>query len=80
MTQNSSDPAGLGRVRVKYPALGDDTEGWWARIAAIAAGDERGVLMMPQPGDEVLVGFEHGDPRRPYVLGVVWNAKDAAGR
>jgi phage protein D len=80
VTQNSSDPAGLGRVRVKYPALGDDTEGWWARIASVAAGDARGVLMMPQPGDEVLIGFEHGDPRKPYVLGSVWNAKDAPGQ
>jgi phage protein D len=79
VTQNTSDPAELGRVRVKYPALGDDTEGWWARIAAVGAGDQRGVLMLPQPGDEVLVGFEHGDPRRPYVLGAVWNAADAPG-
>jgi uncharacterized protein involved in type VI secretion and phage assembly len=67
-----------GLVQV-LAALGDDTEGWWARIASIAAGDERGVLMMPQPGDEVLIGFEHGDPRKPYVLGSVWNAKDAPG-
>ena len=80
VTQNTGDPASLGRVRVKYPALGDDTEGWWARIAGVAAGDQRGVLMMPQPGDEVLIGFEHGDPRKPYVLGSVWNAKDAPGQ
>ena len=36
VTQNE-DPDGLGRVRVKYPALGDDTEGWWARIACPGA-------------------------------------------
>ena len=62
VTQND-DPTSMGRVRVKYPALGDETEGWWARIAAPGAGDERGLLMMPQVGDEVLVAFEHGDVR-----------------
>ena len=70
---NNSDPDALGRVRVRYPVLGADHEGWWARIAAPAAGTRRGVLMMPQPGDEVLLGFEHDDEAHPYVLGSVWN-------
>lgn len=78
VTQNS-DPDGMGRVRVRYPALGDDIEGWWARIAAPAAGSERGLLMMPVAGDEVLVAFEHGDVRRPYVLGALWNGNDTPG-
>jgi uncharacterized protein involved in type VI secretion and phage assembly len=78
VTQNS-DPDGMGRVRVRYPALGDDIEGWWARIAAPAAGSERGLLMMPVAGDEVLVAFEHGDVRRPYVLGALWNGSDTPG-
>jgi uncharacterized protein involved in type VI secretion and phage assembly len=78
VTQNS-DPEGMGRVRVRYPALGDDIEGWWARIAAPAAGSERGLLMMPVAGDEVLVAFEHGDVRRPYVLGALWNGSDQPG-
>jgi hypothetical protein len=30
---------------------------------------------MPEVGDEVLVGFEFGDPRRPYVLGGLVNSK-----
>ncbi len=78
VTQND-DPDGMGRVRVRYPALGDDIEGWWARIASPAAGSERGLLMMPIAGDEVLVAFEHGDVRRPYVLGALWNGSDQPG-
>jgi phage protein D len=78
VTQND-DPDGMGRVRVRYPALGDDIEGWWARIASPAAGSERGLLMMPVAGDEVLVAFEHGDVRRPYVLGALWNGSDQPG-
>jgi phage protein D len=75
VTQNQ-DPDGLGRVRVKYPALGDDTEGWWARVASPAAGDGRGLMMMPVVGGEVLLAFEHGDVRRPFVLGSLFNGKD----
>jgi uncharacterized protein involved in type VI secretion and phage assembly len=78
VTQND-DPDGLGRVRVRYPALGEDTEGWWARIASPAAGRERGLLMTPQVDDEVAVLFENGDPRRPYVVGALWNGRDRPG-
>ena len=75
----TEDPDGLGRVRVQYPALGDDAEGWWARIASPAAGASRGLLMMPVAGDEVVLAFEQGDPRRPYVLGAVWNGQAKPG-
>ncbi|HXB63718.1 MAG TPA: VgrG-related protein [Solirubrobacteraceae bacterium] len=74
VTQNE-DPEGLGRVRVKYPALGEDTEGWWARVVSISAGEGRGVMMMPIVGDEVLLAFEHGDVRRPFVLGSLFNGQ-----
>jgi uncharacterized protein involved in type VI secretion and phage assembly len=76
---NNQDPDNLGRVRVKFPDLGDNTEGWWARIASTSAGKDRGVLMMPQKDDEVLVVFEHGDARRAYVVGSLWNTKDTPG-
>jgi uncharacterized protein involved in type VI secretion and phage assembly len=76
---NNKDPDNMGRVRIKYPALGDDTEGAWARIASGSSGKDRGILMMPQPDEEVLIAFEHDDPRKPFVLGSVWNGKDTPG-
>ncbi|WP_217913371.1 VgrG-related protein [Miltoncostaea marina] len=78
VTQNE-DPAGLGRVRIRHPELGEDTEGWWARVAGPGAGRDRGLLMTPRVGDEVLVAYEHGDVRRPVVLGALWNGEDAPG-
>jgi uncharacterized protein involved in type VI secretion and phage assembly len=75
LVTNNQDPEELGRVRVSYPALGTDHEGWWARVAGAAAGGGRGLLMMPQAGDEVLLGFEHDDEERPVVLGSVWNGE-----
>jgi phage protein D/phage baseplate assembly protein gpV len=76
---NTQDPENMGRVRVRYPALSADLEGTWARIATLSAGKERGVLMLPVPGEEVLVGFEHDDTTRPYVLGSLFNGQDTPG-
>lgn len=66
---NNNDPDGMGRVKVKLPALSDDVESWWARVLIVGAGADTGLYAMPQVNDEVLVGFEHGDVRRPFVLG-----------
>lgn len=66
------DPAGLGRVRVRYPYLENQMSDW-ARLAALMAGGGRGTFFRPEVDDEVLVGFENGDPRRPYILGALWS-------
>jgi len=74
------DPDGQGRVRVRLP-WSPDSEGSdyqaWARLATLMAGDNRGSWFIPDTGDEVLVAFEAGDPRRPYVVGALWNGRDA---
>lgn len=70
---NNDDPEKMGRVRVKFPWLDERQEGWWARVASPSASGKRGIMMMPLVDDEVVVGFEHGDPRRPFVLGSLWN-------
>jgi uncharacterized protein involved in type VI secretion and phage assembly len=73
---NNQDTDGLGRVKVKFPWLSDQDESQWARIAAPMAGKERGVFFLPEVDDEVLVAFEHGDVRFPYVIGALWNGVD----
>ena len=79
---NINDPDKLGRVRVKLPTLaqGKDPEGWWARVSSNSAGKERGILMLPQVGDKVIVGFENGDTRKPFILGSVWDGKGTPGK
>ena len=74
---DNEDPDKLGRVRVKYPTLTEDHESNWARVLGAGAGSDRGFDCLPEIDDEVLVGFEHGDIHRPYVLGGVWNGQDA---
>lgn len=73
---NNQDPDGMGRVKVKFPWLSDSEESFWARMAVPMAGNARGAWFLPEVDDEVLVGFEHGDVRFPYVLGALWNGKD----
>ena len=73
---NTRDPDDLGRVRLKFPWLSDSHESWWARVAVLdAGGDSRGTLFIPEVGDEVLVAFELGDVRRPFVIGRLWNGR-----
>jgi uncharacterized protein involved in type VI secretion and phage assembly len=75
LVSDLDDEENLGRVKVTYPHL-EDQESYWARLAAPMAGAGRGTFFRPEKGDEVLVGFEHGDPRRPYILGSLWSQVD----
>lgn len=74
---DNQDPNNMARVRVKFPWLSDDNESWWARIAVPMAGPGRGTYFLPEVNDEVLVAFEHGDVKSPYIVGALWNGKDA---
>jgi phage baseplate assembly protein V len=68
----NDDPEQLGRVRVVVPDVSAKAE-LWARVATLSAGPNRGTWFVPEAGDEVLVAFEAGDPRRPYVIGSLWS-------
>jgi len=69
------DPEKIGRVRVKLPQYAEQQTDW-ARIVSPMAGKDRGFFFQPEVGDEVLVVFENGDPRRAYVLGGLWSTVD----
>jgi hypothetical protein len=55
------------------PWLAPNYESDWARVVQVGAGRRSGAAYIPEVGDEVLVGFEFGDARRPYVLGGLVN-------
>ena len=74
---NIKDPDGMGRVRVRFPVRESNDDSNWARIATLMAGKGRGSFFLPEVGDEVLVAFEQGDAEHPYVIGGLWNGKDA---
>jgi len=76
LVDDNADPEKMGRVRLRYPWMGEDAVSYWARVAMPGAGKDYGIAWLPQVGDEVLVAFEHGDPSRPYVVGGLWNGSD----
>jgi uncharacterized protein involved in type VI secretion and phage assembly len=74
------DPDGQGRVKISLPWMPDSDNGTyevWARLATLMGGNNRGSWFIPDVDDEVLVAFEGGDARRPFVLGGLWNGKDS---
>jgi len=70
------DPLQQGRIKVTYPHLGGQAQSNWAPIAALMAGHDRGTWFIPEVGDEVVLGFDRGDPSWPIVLGFLWNGVD----
>jgi uncharacterized protein involved in type VI secretion and phage assembly len=77
---NNQDPEKIGRVKVRFPWLDDTDESYWAPVATMMAGKDRGSWFLPEVDDEVLVAFGHGDVRFPYVVGAFWNGVDTPPR
>ncbi len=80
LVSDIKDADGQGRVKVTLP-WAPDTGGSryeaWARLATLMGGKNRGSWFVPDVNDEVLVVFEGGDTRRPYVVGGLWNGTDS---
>jgi len=75
----NNDPQKLNRLKIQYHWQ-DDGATAWTRMMTPYAGKDRGIMFLPEIGDEVVVAFENGDPERPIVIGSVWNGKDTAPR
>lgn len=67
------DPEQLGRVKVRFPWLGDEPQSNWCRVATPLAGPEHGLYFAPEIDSEALVAFEQGDFSNPYIVGYLWN-------
>lgn len=89
-TVSTNADSGLGRVMIRLhcdrvPNQAGDfhdvkikdhlaMDGYWARVAQSWAGPKYGAMFWPRIGNEVLVGFENGDPDRPVVVGSCYNS------
>jgi len=62
------DPEDLGRVKVALPTF-SEVESDWLPVLAAGAGAGKGILALPDVGDQVLLLFPHGDPAGGIVLG-----------
>jgi uncharacterized protein involved in type VI secretion and phage assembly len=74
------DPDDLGRVEVRFPWLGQDGDRdvrAWATLCSPYADADQGLLAVPEVDSQVVVAFEAGNLRRPYVIGAAWNGREA---
>lgn len=78
VVRENKDDSGLARVKVSYPWYDQPRQSYWARVAMPMSGGKRGVYFIPEVGDEVLVAFDRGDLRFPYVVGCLWNGVEQA--
>jgi len=76
IVSNLKDPEQLGRVKVTFPWLAQESESDWVRVLSFYAGSDRGVCFPPEVGDEVLVVFQKGNIDAPYVIGSLWSSKN----
>src|SRR5262249_27128246 len=68
------DPEGLGRVRAKLPAIGNlETE--WMCVLTPGGGHDKGLVGIPDVGDQVLIATVAGDPALGIVLGAICGSK-----
>jgi type VI secretion system secreted protein VgrG len=67
-----NDPKKMGRIKVQF-FWQEDGSTHWARTTSPHAGPDRGLMFMPEIGDEVAVAFEDGDPERLVIIGAMWN-------
>ncbi len=74
----TGDHQGWVKVRLPWsPDSGSAAYEVWARMAVLMAGPDRGTWFIPDPGDEVLIAFQGGDPAHPFVVGGLWNGQDS---
>lgn len=73
------DPDNLGRIQLKFPWLGADGDSVraWATLLTPYADDDQGFYVLPAVDTQVVVAFEAGELRRPYIVGSAWNGSEA---
>ena len=82
---SNADPHGADRVQVRMNWQTDNMRTSWVRVMTPDGGgskdvkSNRGFVFIPEVGDQVLLGFRHGDPARPYVMGSLFNGTTGNG-
>ena len=72
----SDDPDGEYRIKVDVPLLLGNNDGIWARLIQFYASSGKGSFFLPEPGDEVILGFLNNDPRFPVIVGSVYGTQN----
>lgn len=75
---DNSNPQGMIRVQFLWQKKkGLKTP--WLRVVTPYAGKGKGMHIIPEVGEEVVLGFDNGNAERPFVFGAMFNGKASAG-
>jgi uncharacterized protein involved in type VI secretion and phage assembly len=86
VVMDNKDPDNMCRVRVQMlwqQHIDQLTD--WLRVSTPDAGGgkdgakNRGLVVVPEPGDQVLICFRYNDPNRPFVMGSMFHGKSGGG-
>ncbi len=79
LVEDLVDPENLGRIQLRFPGFGEAGREAraWATLLSLYADANQGWQILPEVGSQVIVGFEAGDPARPYIVGACWNGRAA---
>ncbi|UHO37165.1 Vgr family protein [Chryseobacterium capnotolerans] len=81
---SNTDPLNQGRITVKFDWQLHDTTNFIRMMTPDAGGtgqvtQNRGYVAIPEVGDQVMVGFVHNHPDRPFVMGGMFHGGTALG-
>lgn len=83
--KENADEKGQGRVKVSFDWQKKGKTTNWVRVQSPNAGvsdavpKNRGWVFVPEVGDQVMIGYQHGSPDRPYVAGAMFHADSGKG-
>lgn len=72
-----NDPEKLGRMKVSLETY-TENETDWMNVVLPSSGKEKGIVMLPETGDKVLVLFMNNNPARGVILGGISTASDSS--
>jgi type VI secretion system secreted protein VgrG len=70
----------MSRIRVQFPwqkQVGEKSP--WLRVVTPYAGGGKGQHILPEIGEEVLVGFENDNAEKPFVHGAIYHGEGKSG-
>jgi uncharacterized protein involved in type VI secretion and phage assembly len=77
IVKDNVDPEKMHRVLVELPveSFENKTETYWCRVMSPMAGKNRGLVILPEIGTEVVISFSYKS-LCPYIVGAVYNGGD----
>jgi len=76
LVRDVDDDENLGRIKAKVPEIYENEDSPWALPSVPFAGENHGLVVLPEVGDGVWIECEAGDPSRPIWTGCWWASNE----